>query len=292
MLTCLTVRSKRVNPLKFLDENRLRLLSRNKRLVCPVCRNSVIYRKGSKVPHFAHYYTKSHCYWKPETEIHLLGKEMVYNICIRQGLECELEKAFPEIQQIADVFIKPNIVIEIQTSRVTKEELAQRRTRYQSIGLKDFWFWGEDVCKSDERVMETIKFTDFLIKVCIDKVIIHPEIGQRYFLVYLSFWYKITGNHYRMLGDIVRYDVLASKVIFWKGIPDTRDHLIKRDISGLIKHIRSLDKFIQNRRIRYKLYKAEWGLGIISQYNHMLPDKLGTILNQLNMELEIYGGVK
>lgn len=290
MLTCKTIHNKLINPLQFLDEPRLRLLSRANRLICPACKEPLIYRRGTKIPHFAHH---AHClipYWEPESEAHLAGKAMVWEICQRMGLRSQLERFIPETKQLADIFIEPNIAIEVQMSKISSTEYERRRSLYKEANIKDFWFWGRDIpspslpSSLNNRKLVSIQGSSFSFAIYTDRVEIIPEVGQRYFRVVISGVYNGFGGG--GAGGIGTYDILASKAIFWKGLPDTKDHHnIQNDILRWVHCIRTLDDFSTNCRKKYGYYKWQWGLHIIRNFGFTTSGRYSNLLTMLNSVL-------
>ncbi|PKK88821.1 MAG: competence protein CoiA [Candidatus Wallbacteria bacterium HGW-Wallbacteria-1] len=121
---------------------------------CPGCGREVILRKGEfKLPHFAHRPPHT-CPWgEGESEIHLLGKSIVYNILEKHGhyVTLDLEKDFGRV--VADVFVAYRGIaaaFEIQRSRIPVSEFIRRTTAYAAMNVHVLWL----VPFSDEVLAE------------------------------------------------------------------------------------------------------------------------------------------
>ncbi|WP_181566873.1 MULTISPECIES: competence protein CoiA [Bacillus] len=151
MLRCITTTGEALNSLT-VEEQIARKLSKNKSILCPHCRNSVIYKKGRSIrAHFAHH--NSDCVvsnYEPETVSHILGKEILFNWLTKQfpDAEVQFEVYIPETKQIADILVKHNgdesldniqWAFEFQHSQLSVRDWEKRHLSYESEGIQDFW---------------------------------------------------------------------------------------------------------------------------------------------------------
>jgi competence CoiA-like predicted nuclease len=135
-----------------LKENReeLRLLTKEKQIICPECGNELILNSGEvKVTYFSH--SKCKCtypYWETESENHIKTK-----FAIKERLEklypnskVYLEYKVEETNQRSDVMvIHPNNekwAFEVQLSQISISQLIERSELYQRAGVYDFWLLG------------------------------------------------------------------------------------------------------------------------------------------------------
>lgn len=106
---------------------------------CPECQEPIRKREGQKQAHFYHY-QGSRCRWSKVSWAHLkTQQELAY--CFN-GI---LEKPFRSIARIADVFCpSKSMVIEVQYSPISLEEVLGRTWDYRSIGLEILWILQKD----------------------------------------------------------------------------------------------------------------------------------------------------
>lgn len=115
----------------------------NKLYWCLECKAPLKMRKGPlKLPHFYHLSASPSCRLYSKSERHLL-----IQLAIQKKLppnETILEKRFPSIRRIADVFWeKQNIVFEIQCSAISEEEVKERTIEYRALGCEIIWILDE-----------------------------------------------------------------------------------------------------------------------------------------------------
>ncbi|MFC1978652.1 competence protein CoiA [Chloroflexota bacterium] len=293
MLTCLTKDGEYINPQDNLDEPQLRSLSKAKQLVCKVCQTPVIYRRGSKIPHFAHYRLSPSCWWKPESDEHLRIKSGIYDVCKRQGIDCKLERIIPETKQIADVFIKPSIALEIQISSLSKDQYEERHKKYQSIDYRDYWYWGEKTTpRSNEILILSQQIASSTISFYVDWVKVGVKNQSMYFNVSIVPVFKRpTSTTWGIRG--AQYEIDFADAIFWqKGVPDTKAHIIKNDIKSIVKCLGGLVNHVKKLKKRYRTYKHEWGYELITNYlvnGGVKNNRLQYVLSDINHLLERYG---
>ncbi|PLS34062.1 hypothetical protein CYV26_11145 [Carnobacterium maltaromaticum] len=114
----------------------------------PVCKGSVCLKKGEiKLPHFAHLQSeKCQVFSEGETEEHLIGKRVLYNWFIQQGIPCQLEAYIPSLKQRPDLVIwlssDQPCAIEFQCSPLSIKRLQERTQGYKSAGYAIYWILG------------------------------------------------------------------------------------------------------------------------------------------------------
>ncbi|KXT79260.1 competence protein CoiA family protein [Streptococcus sp. DD13] len=134
--------------------NRINLLAdpnlKRGRYTCPGCGGQLIFKKGEVLQaHFAHRSLQD-ClaYSENESPQHLELKASLYR-WLRQTKAVEIEYAFPEIQQIADLFVFPNLALEIQCSSLSIQRLKDRTRSYHNNGQRVLWLLGEKLWLKD-----------------------------------------------------------------------------------------------------------------------------------------------
>jgi len=138
--------------------------SREKSYFCTGCTEPVILKKGRwKRDHFSH---------KSQSSCSLEGKSLehqaVQNHLLNILPKVTLERRFPSIDRIADVFWKEkNIVFEVQVSPITYEEVLKRNRDYAQLGIDVIWIFhkthfGRKKRKKAERALHegTYYYTD------------------------------------------------------------------------------------------------------------------------------------
>ena len=151
MLTC-KVGENIVNTFDYNDEQ-IRKWSNKSILKCPVCDGNMIYKHGLiKIAHFAH--EKNECtyeYYEPETEEHLMGKKMIYDMLFKfqlQGLitNVKLEYYIKETKQRPDLYFEKDgerFVIEFQCTPIASEYL-ERCELYKLANITQLWILGTE----------------------------------------------------------------------------------------------------------------------------------------------------
>lgn len=130
-----------------LDTNNLPIFALNaqKRIDyhCPECAGLIRLREGEiRKPHFYHINPPASCRQNGKSLTHLNIQHQIESQ-LPEG-ECVLEKIFPEIHRIADLFWeKERIVFEVQCSPMTKAEMLKRTSSYRSIGCDIVWILHE-----------------------------------------------------------------------------------------------------------------------------------------------------
>ncbi|HWK22472.1 MAG TPA: competence protein CoiA family protein [Ureibacillus sp.] len=129
-----------------ISQSTLYQLRKTKKFFCPLCKQPLLFKIGSiKVPHFAHYPQDTLCenlFSEKESEVHLKGKEQLFNLFKVLGLKAELESYLPNIKQRPDVLLKEKnqqFAIEFQCSPISKERLTERNSGYKVEGIAPIW---------------------------------------------------------------------------------------------------------------------------------------------------------
>lgn len=132
----------------IFDKNTLKKLTAQKELLCPCCKEPVIYAAGDvNVHHFRHSKHSTCINTISETEEHRKKKLLIYQWLIsKQYPFVRLEYWLPDTQQRADVYVETSegdkYVMEIQCSPISYSQWLERHLKYQSLGIKDIWFFG------------------------------------------------------------------------------------------------------------------------------------------------------
>ncbi len=113
--------------------------SRHIDYVCPEC-NSIVRLRGGlhRQNHFYHFEITRACRQSSKSLEHL-NAQLFFLSTLPAG-ECILEKRFPKINRIADVFWEQKkIVFEIQCSAISRTEVLERSQDYKSLGFEVIW---------------------------------------------------------------------------------------------------------------------------------------------------------
>jgi competence protein CoiA len=142
-----------------LEEKILRQYSRQNELKCPICNDNVIFRSGTKNPHFYH---KRQCnnpdpYSEPESLTHMEGKYQIY-FWLKYSFpnsQVELEYGVPKTNQRSDVMlILPSgdrIAFEFQCSSIAEYRWLERHQLYQDAGTPDVWILNIDFLNDSSK---------------------------------------------------------------------------------------------------------------------------------------------
>ncbi|MDM5206992.1 competence protein CoiA [Cytobacillus kochii] len=118
--------------------------SKEKSFYCPECKDVVILKNGIfKKSHFAHK-PHSQCFesYEKESEIHLKGKLLLYDLLKKYYRNVEIEKYFVNIHQRADLSFEHNggvYAIEFQCSIIPTKIVHKRTNGYIKSGIKPLW---------------------------------------------------------------------------------------------------------------------------------------------------------
>lgn len=139
-------------------EDLIRDLSQSNLLICPDCRERVIYRSGTKRPHYAHYRECSNPnpYSEPETPTHRNGKVNLYWWLkkLYPKSTVELEYYIPETKQRSDIIvIHPDgarWAFEFQCSKIPGYAWKERHGLYQQANVMDIWILNREMARRSE----------------------------------------------------------------------------------------------------------------------------------------------
>ena len=103
---------------------------------CPECNGRVRLRGGQiRQLHFYHLQDARSCRQNGKSLTHLRLQKLLASL-----LSAELEYRFPSIKRIADVYSpKKSLVVEVQCSSISLEEMESRNQDYASLGLRVVW---------------------------------------------------------------------------------------------------------------------------------------------------------
>lgn len=148
MLIALTANNQPFICTSNLQRDQLKKIRQAERFYCPQCKEEVLLKIGSiKIPHFAHK-KKSACeqaFSEGETELHLLGKEQLYQMFLRLNMNVELESYIKELSQRPDLLVTDKqgkrYAIEFQCSPISSEKLQSRTNGYLSLQITPIWIF-------------------------------------------------------------------------------------------------------------------------------------------------------
>jgi competence protein CoiA len=107
-------------------------------------------RRGTQ--HFYHA-TGAGCGYEEESPEHLELKHLIYRACKDAGWEAQTECPAPDRSWIADVLAEKDgrrIAFEIQISRISVEEIAERDRKYREEGIESYWLLDDYLGKSKD----------------------------------------------------------------------------------------------------------------------------------------------
>jgi competence protein CoiA len=132
-------------------------------LLCPVCKNKVIPKCGSKnVWHFAHQ-SQVVCagLHEAETNYHLLGKKSLFHWLKKKEKNLYLEHYLRDIAQRPDIYLgEDKKAIEFQCATLNVDMFASRINGYQSIGIESDWFFGMKRINKKRENLYSLQMTD------------------------------------------------------------------------------------------------------------------------------------
>lgn len=138
----------------YKEGNILEVDDNKENIICPFCKENVIFVCGAqKITHFRHF-TKSECSPEPETEEHIKMKQFfIDNLKLnKDSIEVNLGFARP------DVFIKErNLAIEVQHSAISEEKFLERTTNYTNNGIYVLWVFDECLLGEANRISKLLK---------------------------------------------------------------------------------------------------------------------------------------
>ncbi|WP_051237693.1 competence protein CoiA [Lacticigenium naphthae] len=145
MLIALNKDKKRVNAQDCIDSN-----NKTTKYVCPSCKQDLVLKKGTiKIAHFAHK-KKSECisFSEGETEEHLLGKQLLFEMLRKNMQEVYLEAYLSDLKQRPDILWKTDeekIAIEFQCTTLNIRRMKERTSNYKRRGYKVIWILGKNL---------------------------------------------------------------------------------------------------------------------------------------------------
>lgn len=115
----------------------------NRPFSCPVCKDTVILRKGPlKIAHFAHKPPVLCKYGSGESESHMRAKIEIYESLIKSPhvTKCEMERYLETIRPDISCYINGTpVAIEVQISKLSLEEIIYRTIEYGRKGIYVLW---------------------------------------------------------------------------------------------------------------------------------------------------------
>ncbi len=148
-----------------LDE--LKHLRKEKNFYCPLCREHVKLKLGTKRQwHFAHS-ANSNCeyVYKRETMYHLKGKKQLYDWFKEQAVDVALEVYLPLIKQRPDLLLRYDgklYAIEYQCTPIEPHLLIKRTKGYKQIGITPLWILGGNRLKRHSATTFSLKTFEWL----------------------------------------------------------------------------------------------------------------------------------
>lgn len=136
----------------YKEGNILEVDDNKENIICPFCKENVIFVCGAqKIIHFRHF-TKSECSPEPETEEHIKMKQFfIDNLKLnKDSIEINLGFARPNIY-----LSKRRIAIEVQHSSISAEKFLERTTNYTKNGIYVLWVFDSCLCK--KRVSKLLR---------------------------------------------------------------------------------------------------------------------------------------
>lgn len=128
-----------------LERHELRKWRQTRKFYCPQCKGPVQLKVGDIViPHFAHRKDAacSASFSEGESQRHLSGKRLLYQLLINNKQEVELEPMLNRISQRPDLLVKTQQMefpIEFQCSTIPIDLLEQRTEGYRRVGMNPIW---------------------------------------------------------------------------------------------------------------------------------------------------------
>ncbi|MCM3719123.1 competence protein CoiA [Fictibacillus phosphorivorans] len=132
-------------------------------LICPVCKNKVIPKCGSKnVWHFAHQsqYTCAGLH-EAETNYHLMGKKSLFQWMKMKNENLYLEYYLHDIAQRPDIYwSEEKRAIEFQCATLTIDRFMERIFGYQSMRIESDWIFGMKRIKRNSENLYSLQMID------------------------------------------------------------------------------------------------------------------------------------
>ncbi|MDH6373681.1 competence protein CoiA [Paenibacillus sp. PastF-3] len=223
------------------DEVLMRSLSKSCSLLCPDCHSMVIYRAGSKKPHFAHHKVciNPNPYSEPESDTHRIGKFLLYTWLkgIYPKSEVQMEYYLFETKQRSDIMvIHPDgarWAFEFQCSKITGALWLERHMLYESANVQDFWILNHQIVRSvDDNNIRFIGLEDSIYK-------------KQSYLAYLD----VPNERVRILAGIGTYR--------FKSFQSTLDEMYIHDHRLWIKEYSDFFEWIDREKEEHQRNKIE-----------------------------------
>lgn len=128
-----------------LGRKELREWRQKQSFYCPQCKSPVQLKVGDiVVPHFAHQRNTTciDSFSEGESQQHLNGKRLLYQLLKERGQEVELEPLLNKISQRPDLLVKvgkKKFPIEFQCSTIPISDLEERTGGYRRAGMEPIW---------------------------------------------------------------------------------------------------------------------------------------------------------
>ncbi|MCL2559626.1 MAG: hypothetical protein FWE07_03995 [Turicibacter sp.] len=122
-------------------------INRHQNFTCERCSKPLVFKHGTrKKAHFSHVQSGIKII-NPESAVHRLAKETMAKWLHEQGIKASVERRFPSIDRIADVYFEyeeMGYVFEVQRSVMSETEFNKRNADYRQLGIEVIWvFLGE-----------------------------------------------------------------------------------------------------------------------------------------------------
>jgi competence protein CoiA len=147
------------------DKKELIEIRSKEKFHCPVCKEEVILKLGSKkIWHFSHL-AGGMCEYEydRESEYHLSGKLQLYSWLKKQGIHVELEKFDPQIRQKPDITFQlkgQKYALEFQCSAIPEPLFVKRTKVYLENGYIPIWIAAANLIKRTRR--NVVSVSNFL----------------------------------------------------------------------------------------------------------------------------------
>jgi len=138
--------------LPYTEKNYEEIINNKDNLVCPYCKNKVIFVNGQeKIEHFRHK-VENNCSFEPETIEHLNMKLFLINSLKLNKEQVEVNLGYSK----PDLFIKEkNLAIEVQHSPISEQKFIERTSNYSKNGIYVLWIF--DSCLYKKRVASFLR---------------------------------------------------------------------------------------------------------------------------------------
>jgi len=137
-----------------LTKPELTFLKSRRDFFCIHCKKPVIFKNGTrKRAHFSHG-KEGLSVTNPESAAHILVKHTMTKWLRDQNITAEIEKRFPTIDRIADVYFEyenTKYVLEIQKSPMSDGEFNQRIADYKAIDATVLWLFLGDIIEKENQ---------------------------------------------------------------------------------------------------------------------------------------------